>query len=184
MVRAQLGGDTFDLKRTEWKKLQPFLLAQQFLTIRTTSENGQNIDKISIIDRSHPEIRAYKRQHECLIATTDEEEAVQLKIVDLYVFPSSVATAIGIVPEEVTANASTVERRGTNFLTKQEGEKAGGAKGRRSQGQEERRAGGATTAHRITNNLLPVAPPRSAPCICFAHRSFVNTQDVYGVETS
>ena len=60
IVRAQSGGEGFQLKKTEWKKLHPFLKSQQFLTICTASESGQAVDTLQAIDRSHPAIRAYK----------------------------------------------------------------------------------------------------------------------------
>jgi translation initiation factor 1 (eIF-1/SUI1) len=120
ILRAQGGGDRFELKRTEWKKLQPFLKAQQFMTIRAAPQHGQVVDMVSAIDRSHPLIRAYKREHDCLIDKPVEEDTRFLKMVELYVFPPSVASAVGLVAEDITANASTVERRGTKFLTKTE----------------------------------------------------------------
>ena len=81
------------------------------------------------IDKSHPDLVAFKRQWKRDIEENGQDPAViaesgakkRLAVVDLFIIPRHISDGMQLAPDEVKAmNAKTEERRGTGFLTKTE----------------------------------------------------------------
>ena len=114
-------GRTIELKKTSYKKLGTYLLAQAKRNLIQVAKQGTNpAGFLKSVDRRHSDLRGRKKDPSMIDSAASKKKPT-LTLVNLHIIPHHFVDLLRLNSDDVqAANAKTIERQSTGMLTRPE----------------------------------------------------------------